>query len=51
MVESLWAILYGSDSRIAATGLGIVLVLLFTGSVILLVRGVRDLIRDLLRAS
>jgi hypothetical protein len=51
MVESLWAILYGSDSRIATTGLGVVLVLLFIGGVTLLLRGVRDLIRELLHAS
>jgi hypothetical protein len=51
MVESLLAILYGSDSGIAATGLGVLLVLLFTLGAILLVRGVRDLLRDFLHAS
>ena len=50
MVESLWAILYGSDSGIATTGLGVLLVFLFTGGVTLVLRGVRDLIRDLLHA-
>jgi hypothetical protein len=46
----VWAILSGADSRIAITALGVLLVLLFTGGMTLLVRGVRDLIRDLLHA-
>jgi hypothetical protein len=50
MVDLLWSILYGADSRIATTGLGLLLALLVTGGVFLLVRGVRDLIRDLLHA-
>jgi hypothetical protein len=50
MGELPWVIFYGTNSGIEAIGLGIVSVLLFTGGVILLVRGVRDLIRDLLHA-
>jgi len=45
----IWAALSGESSWVATIGLGAVLVLLLLGGVVLLVLGVRDLVRDVLR--
>jgi len=46
MTVVIWAALSGENSWVATIGLGAVLVLLLLGGVVLLVLGVRDLVRD-----
>ena len=46
----IWAALSGENSWVATIGLGGVLVLLLLGGFVLLVLGVRDLVRDVRRS-
>lgn len=45
----LWATLSGADSWIAQTGVTFVLILLLVGGILLIVIGIRDVIRDFRR--